>query len=38
MHSDPQISFHAIASPFRFSHGVRIHLSCTGSVYLLGGA
>jgi hypothetical protein len=35
MHSDPQISFHAIAPPFRFSHGGRIHLSCTGSVYLL---
>ena len=35
MHSDPQMSFHAIAPPFRFSHGGKIHRSCTGSVYLL---
>src|SRR5262249_2048321 len=35
MHSEPQISFHAITPPFRSSHGGRIHRSCTGSVYLL---
>jgi hypothetical protein len=29
MHSDPQISLHEIASPFRLSHGGRIHRCCT---------
>jgi len=29
MHSEWQISFHAIAPPLRFSHGGRIHRSCT---------
>jgi len=35
MHSDSQISFHAIAPLLKFSHGGRIHRSCTASVYLL---
>ena len=29
MHSDPQISLHEMASPFRLSHGGRIHRCCT---------
>lgn len=29
MHSEPQISPHEMAPPFRFSHGGRIHRSCT---------
>ena len=29
MHSDPQISLHEMASPFRVSHGGRIHRGCT---------
>jgi hypothetical protein len=28
MHSDPQISLHEMASPFRLSHGGRIHRCC----------
>jgi hypothetical protein len=29
MHSDPQISLHEMVSPFRLSHGGRIHRCCT---------
>jgi hypothetical protein len=29
MHSDPQISLHEMVSPFRVSHGGRIHRCCT---------
>ena len=29
MHSEPQISPHEMAPPFRFSHGGRIHRCCT---------
>ena len=36
MHSDPQISFHAITPPFRASRGGRIHRCCTAQfIYYL---
>jgi len=35
MHSDSQISFHAIAPHLDLYTAVGIHRSCTGSVYLL---